>query len=123
MDALEFDRRTAALMEDCLRVDAEGVELGVTDPNDPLYRDGQRVIRQTLREALRGQAHWLKARAPIIHVPVQREPVTRPRERRATTRRSAASRGDPDPEPAPPLRVVSPAAFRREVRRELGGAA
>jgi hypothetical protein len=38
-------------MEDCLRVDQIGVELGVTDPDDPLYRAGQELFRQTLREA------------------------------------------------------------------------
>jgi hypothetical protein len=53
----------------------------------------------------------------------RREPMARPRERRATTRRSASSRGDPDPEPPPPLRVIPPAAFRRELRRALGDAA
>jgi hypothetical protein len=113
-------------MEDCLRVDAEGVELGVIDPNDPLYRDGQKVIRQTLREARRWEAHWtLKARAsraPIVHVPERREaaaPTARRRERRAR-RASTPSRASPgDSGPEPPLEVFPLARFRRDVRRAL----
>lgn len=125
MDALELSRRTAALMEDCLRVDAEGVALGVIDPeNDPLYRDGQKLFRQTLRDARQWQAHWmLKARAPIVQVAQPRRAATtsraRPRARRRT--RAGASRDGPSDEP--PLAVIPPAEFRRELQRALGGSA
>jgi predicted nucleic acid-binding Zn ribbon protein len=41
------------------------------------------------------------ARDSTVDAPTRREPVARSRERRATTRRTADARGDPD-EPAPP---------------------
>jgi hypothetical protein len=65
-----------------------------------------------------------KRRVPVIHVPNSRENQSRPREHRSRSR-TRPTRGSPDdrePEP-PPLRVIPPAEFRRELRRALRGAA
>jgi hypothetical protein len=59
-------------------------------------------------------------RQPIVHVPARRE---RPREHRAPARgrARAPTSDDPSPESDPPLRVIPPAAFRRELaERGLG---
>jgi hypothetical protein len=66
----------------------------------------------------------VSSRQAVVHVPERREPVATPRERRAPRRRAGSSRASPsDPDQPPPLRVIPPAAFRRELRRALGGAA
>lgn len=51
--------------------------------------------------------YTLASRPPVVHVPERREPVARPRERRAVARRaSTSSRGSPDdPDPEPPAVV------------------
>jgi hypothetical protein len=55
--------------------------------------------------------------------PAMRPPAIRPRERRGR-RASTSSRASPgDPEPEPPLEVLTLARFRRDVRRVVGGAA
>jgi len=55
-----------------------------------------------------------------IHAPAPLDNVSRPRERRPR-RSSTSSRGSPDSEPEPPLRVIPPAEFRR-LLRALGAA-
>ncbi len=76
--------------------------------------------------ALDVAAAWTLARGSTRRPPPLRRPRSeaRPRGRRATRRTRARSpaRLD-DPEPEPPLRVISLPAFRRELRRALGGRA
>jgi hypothetical protein len=108
------------------------------DPTIEEIRSGawEKRHRQNMQNLLRDRAklaqwrregytfdseHGLVA-PPRIHV---REPVARPRERRAPTRRSAPSRGSPDDDPEPgraglPLEVRSLSRFRRDVDAWLG---
>jgi hypothetical protein len=60
---------------------------------------------------------------PVVHVPDRREPVARPRERRAATRRSGSRASPSDPDEPGELEVIPPAVFAAEVSRALGGAA
>jgi hypothetical protein len=106
MDCVEANRRVEALMEDCIRVDQLGSEVGVEpDPeSDALFRLTLREARERrwLLQRRRSDAGTERALAGI-QVSERRRPATRPREHRA--RRSGsrlASRGDPGPEPEPP---------------------
>jgi hypothetical protein len=85
MDALELSGRTATLMEDCLRVDQIGVELGVTDPDDPLYRAGQELLSPDAA----GSTHGRAALGP------ERRCTSSDRLRSGTARTLSASRAAP----------------------------
>jgi hypothetical protein len=76
-----------------------------------------------VKRALRQRAAFERAmaakqqRAPVVHVPEQRENVaTRPREQRPRRRVKANSRGDSDEPPPRPLIEIPPAEFRRQLR-------
>jgi hypothetical protein len=65
----------------------------------------------------------LRPRTGTVHAPPRRQNTARPRERRGR-RASTSSRASPGGlDPEPPLEVIPPARFRRELRRALGGAA
>jgi len=63
------------------------------------------------------------SRPPLVHPPPRRQfvaPATRHRERKARSRSSSPSRGDPDDGEADHLRVIPYATFRRVLRHALG---
>jgi hypothetical protein len=96
-------------------------------PVAPEPRVFERVPMERIRAHYRDRDAFMAARLaviqlrrtdPIVHMPERRERMTRPREHRA---RAHAHRGPPRKSDEPePLRVISPAEFRRAVDVWLG---
>jgi hypothetical protein len=111
-----------------LRINCAAKGCGVPAADDPTIAEircgiWERQQRENMRRLLRDRAklalwkregysfdadHRLVAPALTrVQAPERREPVARPRERRAG-RASTSSRDDPSPEPDPPLTVIPP---------------
>ena len=61
-DPEHVEARTMAVIEDCERVDRLGVESGLIDPDDPLYRRERRLFGQMRRESRSRRAYWQRRR-------------------------------------------------------------
>jgi hypothetical protein len=131
-DPEHVEARTMAVIEDCERVDRLGVESGLIDPDDPLYRRERRLFGQMRRESRSRRAYWQRRRrfagAPNVQIPQRRESVARPREHRSRSRTRQASRAGPDdpselePPPVALLRGFTAASERlsRHLQRRAG---